>query len=80
MLKKVEATTDIDVANQNDLVVSRMSSLCDDLVEDDEHPDHISPEQVLLPVEQQKRGRPRKKYDATPIRRSTRVRTKKTFK
>jgi hypothetical protein len=62
------------------LVMSKVSTLCEDLIEDDGIPleldDHL---EHIKPVVKEKRTRQRKTYDTNNIRKSTRRRIKKQF-
>lgn len=62
------------------LVMSKVSTLCEDLIEDDDIPldldDHL---EHLKPVVKEKKTMPRKNYDTNNIRKSTRRRIKKQF-
>jgi hypothetical protein len=62
------------------LVLSKVSTLCEDLIDDDDTPldldDHL---EHLKPVTKVKKIRQRKVYDTSNIRKSTRKRIKKQF-
>jgi hypothetical protein len=78
MLKKVESVVDQELDPHN-MLVSRVSDLCEDLVENEDTIDtvHVAMDSN---VSKQKKTRTRKNYSGTTVRRSTRVKTKKTFK
>jgi hypothetical protein len=62
------------------LVVSRVSNLCEDLIEDDEA--HVVADDLWkrpVPIVKEKRTRQRKVYDDSKVRRSTRKRTQKQY-
>jgi hypothetical protein len=62
------------------LVLSKVSTLCEDLVEDDDIPlDFDDQLEHLKPVVKVKKVRQRKVYDTNNIRKSTRKRVKKQF-
>jgi hypothetical protein len=62
------------------LVLSKVSTLCEDLVEDDDIPlDFDDQLEHLKPVVKVKKVRQRKVYDTSNIRKSTRKRVKKQF-
>jgi hypothetical protein len=62
------------------LVLSKVSTLCEDLVEDDDIPlDFDDQLEHLKPVVKVKKVRHRKVYDTNNIRKSTRKRVKKQF-
>jgi hypothetical protein len=62
------------------LVLSKVSTFCEDLIDDDDIPldldDHL---EHLKPVVKVKKIRQRKVYDTSNIRKSTRKRIKKQF-
>jgi hypothetical protein len=78
MLKKVESVVDQELDPHN-MLVSRVSDLCEDLVENEDTIDtvHVAMDSN---VSKQKQTRTRKNYSGTTVRRSTRVKTKKPFK
>jgi hypothetical protein len=79
-LKKKETENENKEEGLETLVLSKVSTLCEDLIDDDEtsldfedHLDHIKP------VVKVKKTRQRKVYDTNNIRKSTRKRIKKQF-
>jgi hypothetical protein len=80
ILKKKETENENKEEGLETLVLSKVSTLCEDLIGDDEtsldfedHLDHIKP------VVKVKKTRQRKVYDTNNIRKSTRKRIKKQF-
>jgi hypothetical protein len=76
ILKKKEQNNIGEDGGPHNLLVSRVSNLCDDLV-DEESPtcdDHL---ELVVPCEKVVKSRVRKTYDKTNVRRSTRVKIKK---
>jgi hypothetical protein len=62
------------------LLMSKVSTLCEDLVEDESIPlDFDDPVELLKPAIKGKKTRQRKTYDTNNIRKSTRRRIKKQF-
>ena len=73
--KNIEATVDGDVGPHN-LVVCKVSNLCEDLVDDevadlDDNVDHLISEKKI------KKTRKKKVYAISSVRRSTRVRNQR---
>jgi hypothetical protein len=71
---------DNDVEGLSSLVMSKVSNLCEDLVEEDAFSlgfdDHV---ELIEPIVKARKTRQRKVYDINNIRKSTRKRIKKQF-
>jgi hypothetical protein len=80
ILKKKEIENENKEEGLETLVLSKVSNLCEDLIEDEDIPldfdDHL---EHLKPIVKVKKVRQRKVYDTSNIRKSTRKRIKKQF-
>jgi hypothetical protein len=77
MLEKINTVVEQENDPHN-MLVSKMSELCEDIMPDEVSSDVVHP--VVRGIEsKQTQKRTRKNYNGTAVRRSTRVKTKKTF-
>jgi hypothetical protein len=80
ILKKKVIENENEEEGLETLVLSKVSTLCEDLVEDEDIPIYFDDQlEHLKPMVKVKKARQRKLYDTSNIRKSTRKRIKKQF-